>query len=71
MNEDNQPNGVSWQIDGEAVAALDSGTWEAAFYSDLPVDERDGTVPTGMAGTFEAEYHNVERIIGAFGARGP
>ena len=62
-------NGVSWQIDGEAVAAPDSGTWEAAFYSDLPADERDGTVPTGMAGTFEAAYHNVGRIIGAFGAR--
>ena len=25
-------------------------------------------VPTGIAGTFEAKYHNVGRIIGAFGA---
>ena len=60
---------VSWQIDGEAVAAPDSGTWEAAFYSNLPAAQRDGTVPTGMAGTFEASYHTVGSIIGAFGAR--
>ena len=59
---------VSWQIEDEAVAAPDSGTWEAAFYSDLPADQRGGTVPNGMAGTFEAEYHHVGRIIGAFGA---
>ena len=67
-------NAVSWQIEDEAVAAPDSGTWEAAFYSDLSADLRtsDGpdedAVPTGMAGTFEAEYHHVGRIIGAFGA---
>ena len=66
-------NSVSWQIDGEATAALDSGTWEAAFYSNLPAAQRTSTneedaVPTGMAGTFEAEYENVGRIIGAFGA---
>ena len=64
---------VSWQIDGEATAAPDSGTWEAAFYSNLPpgneIGQRDGTVPTGMAGTFEAAYHNVGAIIGAFGAQ--
>ena len=66
--------GVSWKIDGEAVAAPDSGSWEAAFYSDLPAAERGGTgteteaVPTGIAGTFEAKYKNVGAIIGAFGA---
>ena len=64
---------VSWQIDGEAVAAPDSGTWEAAFYSNLPDEQRDSTddedaVPTGMAGTFEASYEHVGEIIGAFGA---
>ena len=59
---------VSWQIEDEAVAAPDSGTWEAAFYSDLSAEARVGTVPNGMAGTFEAEYHHVGRIIGAFGA---
>ena len=69
------PGGVSWRIDGEADAALDTGSWEAAFYSDLPSADRQRTstdeedaVPTGMAGTFEAAYHNVGRIIGAFGA---
>ena len=67
-------DGVSWKIDGEAVAAPDSGSWEAAFYSDLPAAERGGTgteteaVPTGIAGTFEAKYKNVGAIIGAFGA---
>ena len=66
-------NAVSWQIDGEAVAAPDSGTWEAAFYSNLPSSQRTSTenedaTPTGMAGTFEAAYHNVGRIVGAFGA---
>ena len=67
-------NAVSWHIEDEALAAEDSGTWEAAFYSDLPAAQRnsgqdEGAVPTGMAGTFEAEYHHVGRIIGAFGAR--
>ena len=70
-------NAVSWSIEDEALAAPDSGTWEAAFYSNLPVDKRGGgtpgvdaedATPTGIAGTFEAEYHHVGRMIGAFGA---
>ena len=66
-------NTVSWQIEGEALAAPDSGTWEAAFYSNLPSDQRtssdnEDATPTGMAGTFEAKYHHVGAIIGAFGA---
>ena len=71
---DDHENAVSWQIDGEAVAAPDSGTWEAAFYSNLPASQRTTTtededaVPTGMAGTFEAQYHNIGTIVGAFGA---
>ena len=65
---------VSWQIEDEALSALDSGTWEAAFYSNLTADHRttdtpdEDAVPTGIAGTFEAEYHHVGRIIGVFGA---
>ena len=65
---------VSWHIEDEALAAPDSGTWEAAFYSNLSPDQRTTTqqdedaTPTGIAGTFEAEYHHVGRIIGAFGA---
>ena len=65
---------VSWKIKDEAVSAPDAGTWEAAFYSNLPnpqrgttVDEEDAT-PTGIAGTFEAEYHDVGKMVGAFGA---
>ena len=68
-------NSVSWSIKGEATAAPDSGTWEAAFYSNLPDSKRGGAgnpnedaTPTGMAGTFEAKYHHVGAIIGAFGA---
>ena len=66
--------GVSWHIEGEAVAAPDSGSWEAAFYSNLPELQRtsdpqdEDAVPTGIAGTFEAAYHNVGKIIGSFGA---
>ena len=68
-------NTVSWSIAGEAFAAPDSGTWEAAFYSNLPASQRTSTgtpdedaTPTGMAGTFEATYHQSGAIIGAFGA---
>ena len=67
-------NAVSWSIEGEALAAPDSGTWEAAFYSNLSADQRttadnnEDAVPTGIAGTFEAAYHHVGRIVGAFGA---
>jgi len=70
--------GVSWKIKDEAVSAPDAGTWEAAFYSNLPAAKRGGTTtpaedeedatPTGIAGTFEAEYHSVGKMIGAFGA---
>ena len=68
-------NGVSWQIEGEAVAAPDAGSWEAAFYSNLPSEQRtsddpadEDAVPTGIAGTFEAAYRDTGRMIGAFGA---
>ncbi len=67
---------VSWKIEGEAVSAPDAGEWEAAFYSNLPAAKRGGTgavnqedaTPAGIAGTFEAEYHNVGKMVGAFGA---
>ena len=70
---DDAQDAVSWQIEDEALAAPDSGTWEAAFYSNLPADKRgtdntEDATPTGIAGTFEAEYHHVGSIIGAFGA---
>ncbi len=65
---------VSWKIKDESVSAPDAGTWEAAFYSNLPDPQRGTTVdledatPTGIAGTFEAEYHTVGKMVGAFGA---
>ncbi len=65
---------VSWKIKDESVSAPDAGTWEAAFYSNLPNPQRGTTVdpedatPTGIAGTFEAEYHTAGKMVGAFGA---
>ena len=66
---------VTWTIDG---LPDDSGTWEAAFYSNLPTDTPGLTQvqPHGIAGTFEAEYDPSgagERaaLIGAFGAHRP
>jgi len=68
---------VSWKIKDEAVSAPDSGQWEAAFYSNLPANKRGGddpavnqedATPAGIAGTFEAEYHAVGKMVGAFGA---
>ena len=65
---------VFWSIEGEAAAAPGSGQWDAAFYSNLPphlriIGSSEAAVPTRMAGKFEAEYHHVGRLIGAFGAR--
>ena len=59
------PGGVSWLIGGNAH---EGGSWEADFYSNLATGQRTGVVPSGIAGTFEAEYTEVGRLIGAFGA---
>jgi len=70
-------NAVTWLTDDNPTAAPAAGTWEAAFYSNLPTAKRGGgtsgvdaedATPTGIAGTFEAEYHNVGKMVGAFGA---
>ena len=71
-------NATTWLTDDNPTAAPAAGTWEAAFYSNLPAAKRGGTTtpavneedatPTGIAGTFEAEYHNVGKMVGAFGA---
>ena len=57
---------TTWAI-GELTADTEDG-WNAAFYSNLPADDREGVVPHGVAGTFEAEHPMVARMIGAFGA---
>ena len=62
---DDNPQDVSWSIGG---IPHDGGKWGAAFYSNLDSDKRANTVPSGVAGNFEAEYSTVGRLIGAFGA---
>ena len=56
---------TTWTIDG---AAHDGGNWSASFYSNLPADDRNGVVPTGIAGEFRAEHGDDARMIGVFGA---
>ena len=57
--------GVSWTIGGNTE---DGGMWDAKFFSDV-----DGSTayPEGVAGTFDAKFSNVGRLIGAFGAHCP
>ena len=59
------PEDVTWSIGG---IPHDGGTWEATFFSNLDSGKRPNTVPSGVAGNFEAEYSTVGRLIGAFGA---
>lgn len=58
-------NTVTWSINEVPV---DSGSWEASFYSNLPTDQSTGVQPYGIAGTFQADYGSTGRLIGAFGA---
>lgn len=58
-------DGVTWSINGNPT---DSGSWEAAFYSNLPSGQSAGVVPYGIAGTFQADYGSTGELIGAFGA---
>ena len=65
-----EPEDVSWSIGGRAT---EGGEWEADFYSNLASGQRTGVVPSGIAGTFSAEYHDtsgadIGRMMGAFGA---
>ena len=56
---------VSWTIAGDTE---DGGMWDAKFFSDV-----DGFAgyPEGVAGTFDAKFDSVGRLIGAFGAHCP
>ena len=72
-------DGVSWKIGDRTT---DGGSWEANFYSNLVDNDpgtsvndeaRNGAVPSGIAGTFSAEYSDtsgadIGRLMGAFGA---
>ena len=54
---------VEWTIDGNTEAG---GDWNGTFHSEFAphVD----TYPDGVAGTFDAQYNSVGRMVGAFGA---
>ena len=55
---------VTWEI-GDATSRL-TGSWTAEFFSESPYA---GQTPDGVAGTFNAQFDSVGRLIGAFGAR--
>ena len=56
------PDSVSWTIDGKTE---DGGMWEGIFQSE---DTYDGQIPDGVTGVFNAEYNDVGRLRGAYGA---
>ena len=58
--------GVSWTIDDTTEAAEQPGTWMGEFHAG--VDPYIDTYPTGVTGTFDANYGTIGRMIGAFGA---
>ena len=55
---------VTWEI-GDATSRQ-TGSWTAEFFSESPYA---GQTPDGVAGTFNAQFDLVGRLIGAFGAR--
>ena len=56
---------VSWTIAGNTE---DGGMWDAQFFSDVAGFTG---YPEGVAGTFDAKFDDVGRLIGAFGAHCP
>ena len=56
------PGAVSWTIDGNTE---DGGQWTGQFHSE---GAYDGQVPDGLLGEFNAEYDDVGKIRGAYGA---
>ena len=56
------PGDVSWTIDGNTE---DGGTWTGQFHSEGAYDGQD---PDGLIGEFNAEYDDVGKIRGAYGA---
>ena len=55
---------VTWEI-GDATSQH-TGGWTAEFFSEAPYV---GQTPDGVAGTFDAQFDDVGRLTGAFGAR--
>ena len=58
-------NSVSWTIGGNTEVG---GGWSARFFSDVA---DSAAYPEGVAGTFDAKFDDVGRLIGAFGAHCP
>ena len=58
-------NSVSWTISGNTEVG---GEWSARFFSDVAGST---AYPEGVAGTFDAKFDDVGRLIGAFGAHCP
>ena len=59
---------VGWTIAGNTE---DGGGWAAQFFSDVATSDYAGHIPEGVAGTFDAKFDDVGRLIGAFGAHCP
>ena len=55
---------VTWEI-GDATSQQ-TGGWTAELFAEAPYV---GQTPDGVAGTFNAQFDDVGRLIGAFGAR--
>ncbi len=55
---------VTWEI-GD-VTSQTTGAWIAEFFSESPYA---GQTPDGVAGTFNAQFDDVGRLMGAFGAK--
>ena len=57
---------VSWTIGGNTE---DGGGWDAQFFSDVGTAAEH--IPEGVAGKFDAQFSDVGRLTGAFGAHCP
>ena len=55
---------MAWEING--VVSQQTGAWTATFFSEAPYA---GQTPEGVAGEFDAQFDEVGRLVGAFGAR--
>ena len=60
------PGTTVWSINGNAAAA--SGSWKAQMYDEVPSEKDGSDVPTTAIGSFESQYGESGRMVGAFGA---
>ena len=63
---DGTASSTVWTIDGTAGSA--SGMWSGDFYYNTTAQQTAANTPPAAAGTFIANYGNVGRMVGAFGA---